>query len=73
MRSQRPGQDLLGWVVGVAQRSQSRYLRKAVRERSAQLAELVRAYVSNLADVLLGVQGHRVTEILPVFVRGGGR
>ena len=29
--------------------------------------------VANLADVLLGVRGDRVTEVLPVLVRGGGR
>jgi D-serine deaminase-like pyridoxal phosphate-dependent protein len=29
--------------------------------------------VANLADVLLGVRGDRVTELLPVLVRGGGR
>jgi D-serine deaminase-like pyridoxal phosphate-dependent protein len=29
--------------------------------------------VSNLADVLLGVRKDRVTDILPVLVRGGGR
>lgn len=29
--------------------------------------------VSNLADVLLGVRGDRVTEVLPILVRGGGR
>ncbi len=29
--------------------------------------------VANLADVLLGVRGDYVTEVLPVLVRGGGR
>jgi D-serine deaminase-like pyridoxal phosphate-dependent protein len=29
--------------------------------------------VANLADVLLGVRSDRVTEVLTVLVRGGGR
>jgi D-serine deaminase-like pyridoxal phosphate-dependent protein len=29
--------------------------------------------VANLADVLVGVRGGRVTEVMPVLVRGGGR
>jgi D-serine deaminase-like pyridoxal phosphate-dependent protein len=29
--------------------------------------------VANLAGVLLGVRGDRVTEVLNVIVRGGGR
>src|SRR5258708_36793390 len=29
--------------------------------------------VANLAEALVGVRGDRVTELLPVLVRGGGR
>ena len=29
--------------------------------------------VTNLAEVLIGVRGERVTEVMPVLVRGGGR
>jgi D-serine deaminase-like pyridoxal phosphate-dependent protein len=29
--------------------------------------------VTNLAEVLIGVRGETVTEVLPVLARGGGR
>lgn len=50
-----------------------------VREQTVDVGDRLRIVpnhactVTNLADVLVGVRGDRVCEVMPVLVRGGGR
>jgi len=54
-------------------------LSRGVDPRSVELGDRLRfvpnhaCTLANLAEMLLGVRGDRVTELLDVLVRGGGR